>query len=491
MTPENLKASILQYAIQGKLVEQRVEEGMADEYVSKVCKLLKTNRRIIDDDEKYIDIPQSWTWACVSDLTTDEYVNDGNWVLSKDMVAQGEVKLIQLGSIGDNQYKEKGFKYLTYEHFKELNGRQIYPGYLLINRLIGDKMLSCILPDLDGILMTAVDVCWIAPHEECYDLKFLMYAMASSLFQGKVKELGRGTTRFRISKLNLINIAFPLPPLEEQHRIVTKIEELLPYVNRYAKAYEKLEQFNAKFPENMKRSILQYAIQGKLVEQRSEEGTAEELYQQIQDEKKKLIKEKGKKKEKVLEDITDEEIPFDIPENWKWVRLGDIIYTTEAGKSPNCINQESKDGEWGVIKTTAIQDGFFLCNENKVLPESFEIRPEYIIEKGDFLITRAGPRNRTGVMCVVKDEVTKLILSDKTVRICYPKGLMDPEYMMYALSSPACQKDIETYMTGMASSQVNISQGNMRKFIFPLAPVNEQKRIVIKIKELLQYCTNL
>ena len=107
------------------------------------------------------------------------------------------------------------------------------------------------------------------------------------------------------------------------------------------------------------------------------------------------------------------------------------------------------------------------------------------------MITRAGPRNRTGVMCVVKDEVTKLILSDKTVRICYPKGLMDPEYMMYALSSPACQKDIETYMTGMASSQVNISQGNMRKFIFPLAPVNEQKRIVIKIKELLQYCTNL
>ena len=228
MTPEQLKASILQYAIQGKLVEQRLEEGTADEHLDKVCKLLKTNRRIIDDEEKYIDIPQSWTWACISDLTTDEYVNDGNWVLSKDMVTQGDVKLIQLGSIGDNQYKEKGFKYLTYEHFQELNGRQIYPGYLLVNRLIGDKMLSCILPELKGVLMTAVDVCWIAPHDECYDLKFLMYSLSSSLFQGKVKELGRGTTRFRISKLNLINIAFPLPPLEEQHRIVAKIEELLP-----------------------------------------------------------------------------------------------------------------------------------------------------------------------------------------------------------------------------------------------------------------------
>ena len=169
--------------------------------------------------------------------------------------------------------------------------------------------------------MTAVDVCWLAPHEDFYDMEYIMYTLSSGLFQQKVKALGRGTTRFRISKTNLINISFPLPPLEEQHRIVAKIEELLPYVDRYAEAYEKLEQFNAKFPEEMKKSILQYAIQGKLVEQRPEEGTAEELYQQIQDEKQKLIKEGKLKRTRALPAITDEEIPYDFPETWKvcWI----------------------------------------------------------------------------------------------------------------------------------------------------------------------------
>lgn len=129
----------------------------------------------------------------------------------------------------------------------------------------------------------------------------------------------------KMTKLIVLDSLIPLPPLAEQKRIVAKIEELLPYVDRYAEAYEKLEQFNAKFPEDMKKSILQYAIQGKLVEQRPEEGTAEELYQQIQAEKQRLIAEKKIKKEKLLAEITEDEIPFDIPESWKWVRLSDII----------------------------------------------------------------------------------------------------------------------------------------------------------------------
>lgn len=115
-----------------------------------------------------------------------------------------------------------------------------------------------------------------------------------------------------------------LPPLAEQKRIVAKIEELLPLVDRYAVAYEKLEQFNAKFPEDMKKSILQYAIQGKLVEQRPEEGTGEELYQQIQTEKQRLIKEGKIKKEKPLPEIAEDEKPYDIPDNWTWVRFGDL-----------------------------------------------------------------------------------------------------------------------------------------------------------------------
>ena len=117
----------------------------------------------------------------------------------------------------------------------------------------------------------------------------------------------------------------PLPPVAEQKRIVAKIEELLPYIDHYEKAWNRLEDFNRRFPADMQKSILQMAIQGKLVEQRPEEGTGEELYRQIQAEKQALIKAGKIKKEKPLPEIAEDEVPFEIPEGWKWVRLSQII----------------------------------------------------------------------------------------------------------------------------------------------------------------------
>ena len=149
-------------------------------------------------------------------------------------------------------------------------------------------------------------------------------------FCGKVS----GAVVKNLNSDKVANSVFPLPPLAEQKRIVCKIEELLPYIERYEQAWCKLEKFNSRFPEDMKKSLLQYAIQGKLVEQRFEEGTAEELFEQIQEEKHRLIKEKKIKKEKPLPEITDDEKPFDIPESWKWVRVGEI-FAHNTGKAMN------------------------------------------------------------------------------------------------------------------------------------------------------------
>lgn len=483
MTPEQLKASILQYAIQGKLVEQKPEDGSAEDYLRSVSNKLKTKIRVIDDEEKTIDIPSSWTWACLSEMATEEYVNDGNWVLSNDMVVEGDVKLIQLGCIGDNQYKNKGFKYLTYNHFKELNGRQIYPGYLLINRLIGDKMLSCIIPEIEGTLMTAVDVCWLAPNDECYDLTFIMYALSSGLFQEKVKGLGRGTTRFRISKLNLINIAFPLPPLEEQHRIVAKIEELLPYVDRYAEAYKKLEAFNAKFPEEMKKSILQYAIQGKLVEQRSEEGTAEELYLHIQEEKQKLIKEGKIKKEKPLADITEEDIPFDIPESWKWVRLSEIGELAR-GKSKHRPRNDKILFEGGGIPF--IQTGDVAQTDYQITSWTTEynevgLAQSRLWSKGTLCLTIAA---NIGDVAILNFDA------------CFPDSVVGFNAYapinsnMFFLYGMMCYKDILDKMS-RSTAQKNINLDILSKVPFPLPPLEEQHRIVAEIEKLLPYCDRL
>lgn len=176
---------------------------------------------------------------------------------------------------------------------------------------------------------------------------------------------------------------------------------------------------------------------------------------------------------------------FSLPFDWKWTTIGNVIFSTEAGKSPNCVNRQANDNEWGVIKTTAIQPGYFLPSENKVLPASFEIKENYIVRPGDLLITRAGPRNRTGVMCIVDCDCKKLILSDKTIRFNINRTVVLPKFIILALNSPFGKKEIEKYMVGMASSQVNISQNSMKLFRIPLPPIEEQARIVARVDELM------
>ncbi len=260
--------------------------------------------------------------------------------------------------------------------------------------------------------------------------------------------------------------------------------------------------------KQLKNSILQWAIQGKLVPQNPKDEPAQKLLERIAASRNEstLSLLKGAKSKKSAptsriyrengvwyeqvgnaepKDISDD-IPFEIPENWAWCRLGDLLTDTSAGKSPQCESRPRKDNEWGVIKTTAIQDGYFLEKENKVLPSKFgSIKDEQVIHKGDLLITRAGPRNRTGILCLVENEPVNLILSDKTVRLSYVRDYVSPRYIMLYLRSSFGQDEIEKNMVGMASSQVNISQDKMKTFLIPIPPLAEQKRIVAKLEQVL------
>lgn len=238
-------------------------------------------------------------------------------------------------------------------------------------------------------------------------------------------------------------------------------------------------------PEKLRASILQYAIQGKLVEQRAEDGTADSLYQQIQEKKQELIKEGKIKKEKPLLEITDDEIPFDIPEGWMWTRLGEISWYFDAGKSPNCEKRPANNDEWGVITTTAVQLGFFDEVQNKVLPKSFDVNKEIQVRNNDILITRAGPMNRTGIACLVKNISYNLILSDKTIRLNMTDDNIDKSYIVMVLNSPQIRQLIIDRMSGMDKQQVNVSQEKYKTVLIPLPPLAEQKRIVAKIEELL------
>ena len=181
----------------------------------------------------------------------------------------------------------------------------------------------------------------------------------------------------------------------------------------------------------------------------------------------------------------DEEIPFEVPKGWEWCRLRDIILGTNAGKSPNCEKRPKKSEEWGVLTTTSIQENAFLSNENKVLPKHYVIIPEHCVRYGDILITRAGPVNRTGIVCMVENNCDKLILSDKTVRIDYMHDYCNPKFLVFVLNSSAIHELVMSATVGMAASQVNVSQGSIQNTLIPFPPSKEQQRIINKLEALL------
>jgi type I restriction enzyme S subunit len=248
---EELRNIVLQLAIKGKLVKQHENDEPASELIKRIeeekKKMIKQNkiktpninRSEIKSNDLKFDLPSNWIWSKLYDITYPSILNDGDWIVSKDMSTNGKVKLIQLGSIGDMKYLDKGFKYITQNKFDELNCTQIYPEYLLINRLIGDKMYSCVLPKIDGKLITTVDTCWISPKKDYYNTKYLLYLFNSPYFQEEAISLGKGTTRLRISKGNLINIPIPIPPLNEQKRIVEKVDSIMTIIDKMEEELEK------------------------------------------------------------------------------------------------------------------------------------------------------------------------------------------------------------------------------------------------------------
>ena len=470
MTAEKVRLSILQQAIQGKLTKQCHNENAIDH----LKRIHAYNKSIQEQD---FEIPDNWAWAKLADLTTDDSLNDGNWILSKDMSTVGTINLIQLGSVGDCVFKPKDYKRITEKKFDELQCREIYPGYLLINRLIGDRLLSCILPQIEGRLITAVDVCWVAPQPRMYNLKYIMYMCASPFFQSQVKALGHGTTRFRISKTNLINIAFPYPPIEEQARIVDLFESVEPYLVKCEEAERHLVLLNASFPEMMKKSILQEAVQGKLVPQDPNDEPASLLLKKIAEEKKRLIKEGKIKKQKPLPEITEDEIPFDIPESWEWVRFENAVDMLSgfAFKSSDFV----QDGEYRLLRGINLGVGEVRWDDTVYVNNIPDKLSTYQLKKGDVLLGLDRPWISNGIRVAVFDGLENTYLVQRVLRI-REIGVLSCEYVALILRSSLLSAAVQGQTTGI--SVPHISPKQIGSIAVPVPPVEEQKRIVEKVK---------
>ena len=489
MTAQQLKNSILQRAIEGKLVEQRAEEGTAKKLLKDIKlekeKLVKEGKikkskplPPITEDEIPFDIPDSWEWVRLGDISN---------------YAQPKTK-IKPCDINENLWS------LDLEDIEKDTGRVINKIYTADRSIKGEKVVfskgnilySKLRPYLKKILI-ATDDGITSPEIIPFNIygevsqHFFMWVLKSSYVDSVVNGASYGVKMPRVGTDTMRNLLIPLPPLSEQHRIIAKIEELMPLVDQYDKAYSQLTVLNEEFPQDMKKSILQYAIEGKLVEQRPEEGTAKELLKEIKLEKEKLVKEGKIKKSKSLPPITEDEIPFDIPENWEWVRLGEIASKIGAGSTPSGGKAVYLDAGIKFIRSQNVyNDGLRMAGMAFISEEINNKKQGSIVQSKDILLNITG--GSIGRCALVPDDFD-IANINQHILIIRNINEMCRYYLHKVLISPYIQELIMSVQVGV--SREGLSAEKTKNMLIPLPPLSEQHRIVAKIEELMPLCDKL
>ena len=345
-----------------------------------------------------------------------------------------------------------------------------------------------------------VSVALIKLTQNKFSNEFLVFMIQSPLVQEQAKENTRGVGNKNWVLSAVSKTLMVVPPLEEQKRIKNRLNIVLPYIERYSSSQDKLDLLNVNIVTYLKKSILQEAIKGKLVSQCAEEGTAKELLEQIKAEKQKLVKE-GKLKKSALNDsiifrgddnkyweksedgavCVDEEIPFEIPSNWAWVRLDDICSFIHRGKSP----KYSPIKKYPVVAQKCNQwDGFSIEKAKFIDPQSISLyNDEYFLQDRDLMwnSTGLGTLGRMAIYYTILNPY-ELAVADSHVTVIRPyKTHIVSEYLYYYFASNTVQSVIEDKSDG-STKQKELATKTVKAYLVPIPPFAEQQRIVQKIK---------
>lgn len=475
MTPQQLRNSILQLAIEGKLVEQRPEEGTGEELYQLIQEekeeliksgKLKKQKELpeITEDEIPFEIPTSWKWVRLLDV--------GDWgagaTPSRSNLSYygGQIPWLKTGELNDGEIHESS-EYITELALHETSVRLNPVGSLLI------AMYGATIGKL-GILaksMTTNQACCACIVFSGMFNKYLFYFLLASRTQ--LRKRSEGGAQPNISRSKLIETCMPLPPVDEQKRIVKRIEAIFPIIDRYENAWQKLNELNKKFPEKLQKSILQEAIQGKLCKQRKEDGSAKSLIKKILLEKERLIESGQIKKQKALPPIHEDEVPFDIPENWEWIRLGSIG-ETNVGLTYKPV--DVSDSGTIVLRSNNIQDGVLVYTD--IVKVSKEIPMSKMCQLGDIIIcARNGSKRLVGKAALIDIEGMSFGAFMAVYRsICNP-------YILKYINSIQFRKIM---LPEVGTTTINqITQDSLRKCLIPMPPLIEQGRIIKKVDKIM------
>ena len=481
---EDLRRSILQAAIQGKLTQQLDTDGTAEDLLKEIRaekeqliaegKIKREKPLKPITDEKPFDIPKRWTWVRINDVfykitdgthLTPKYTSTGIPFLSVKDISGGKIDFSNTKYISESEHQEL---------YKRCNPEN---GDLLITK-VGTTGIPAII-DTDIQFSLFVSVALLKYFHRTSNARYLYLALRSTLVQEQARENTRGVGNKNWVLDSIKKTVFPLPPLAEQHRIVARVEAIISKIDELAQAEDELEAMKQKFPGDMRDSLLQAAIQGKLTQQLDTDGTAEDLLKEIRAEKERLIAEGKIKREKPLKPITDDEKPFDIPKNWAWERWGNFSFSIQYGYNAPAL----KNGSVKMVRISDIQNNKIQWSTVPYCEISDKEIQNYLLAKNDILFARTG--GTVGKSYLVHDIPERVIYAGYLIRTRFSTQI-NPQYMKYFMESSLYWTQLRNGTT--ATAQPNCNGKTLSNMVIPFPPLAEQERIVKRLNELLQLC---
>ncbi|MGT2812447.1 restriction endonuclease subunit S [Streptococcus minor] len=518
MTPEQLKASILQRAMEGKLVPQDPTDEPASELLKRIKvekeKLIadgkikrdkketelfrgadgKPYEKLADGTVKKVEvpyeIPDSWEWVRLRSIS--QRINYGYTASAE---SKGNAKFLRITDIQNGKVNWNRVPYCSISREK-LDNYILYPGDIVIARTGGTIGKSFLIEQVEhtSVYASYLIRLQLFPKIE----KYIKIFLESNFYWQQLSDVSMGTGQSNVNGTNLSNLIIPLPPLAEQKRIVAQIERALEKVEAYAESYNKLQELDRAFPDKLKKSILQYAMQGKLVVQDPNDEPVEVLLEKIRAEKQKLYEEGKLKKKDLAEIVVTEgddsspykEVPYSIPKSWKWVKLNDITSYIQRGKSP----KYSTIPKYPVIAQKCNQwSGFSIELAKFVSPDTVDsYQEERLLKDGDLMwnSTGLGTLGRLAIYSEVKNPYGWAVADSHVTIIRLLLKFIDYHFIYHFLASPIVQNVIEEQASG-STKQKELATTTVKNYLIPLPPLTEQQRIVSKISQVFSVIESL
>ena len=450
------------------------------------------------DEEVPFEIPQGWEWCRLNEVATSvtDFVASGSFASLRENVKYYSTKeyalLLRTKDLSCNFSND--LVYTDKHGYDFLSNSNLFGGELILPNIGASIGKVFIVPNLNMPMTLAPNSVMIRLDDEC--TKSWLYNVFSSPFgYDTLWSISSSTAQGKFNKTDFRKVFVPIPPIEEQSRIVTKIKELSPYIEKYSKAQEHLDVWNVAIKEILQKSILQEAIQGKLVPQIAEEGTAQELLEQIKTEKQKLVKE-GKLKKSALNDSVifrgddnkyyeqigkkcldiTEQIPFEIPSNWEWCRVRNVSNSyIGLTYKPTDIDEKGTI----VLRSCNIRNGKLALDD--IVRVSSSISEKLLIEENDIIIcARNGSKRLVGKSALIRN-LTEPMTFGAFMAICKTPIY---EYMFAYLQSDLFFGQLRDVSNTTTINQ--LTQNKFNDFLIPIPPVKEQERIAFKISQLFQ-----